>query len=202
MWIESPFQIWTLSYHSTDVHMFLYSTVTCTIVRFPKSVQFCWLGHKYTFIYIYKRVSRIFVLIVIILRYEKYSGPIVRELAKEFSVHNDLLGHLLEQQIPWNDKLTTNSFIIPIWILVISIFNCSTRYGHERKEEIFVSWAWHSFGSSCIFYSQIILAHSLEVISSFGKLIIKSIDTSALVSSGTVFIFGQSTISAAFSLAV
>jgi hypothetical protein len=43
-------------------------------------------------------------------RYEAYCASIIRELALEFELHNDLLGLLLGKEIPWTSQLESDKF--------------------------------------------------------------------------------------------
>jgi hypothetical protein len=47
-------------------------------------------------------------------RYAKYNHAIVREVAKEFLPHNELLGVLLGRPVPWQQKLVDSNYIIPV----------------------------------------------------------------------------------------
>ncbi len=46
-------------------------------------------------------------------KYDQYGGPVVRELAREFAVHNDLLAQLLGVEIAWNRNLAAANYVIP-----------------------------------------------------------------------------------------
>lgn len=46
--------------------------------------------------------------------YDRLGGSLIRQLAEEFSVHNDLLSLVLGYDVGWNAKLRNANYVIPV----------------------------------------------------------------------------------------